>query len=63
MVVGFAAAWALISGYRQKGMHMTWPDPRYYIAVAVGLVIAGIAVVSTFPVIAGTTRTESTRFE
>ena len=63
IVTGFGVAWALLEGWGQEGMKMTWPDPRYYVAVAVGLVIAGIAVVSTFPVIAGTTRTESTRFE
>jgi len=62
IATGFAVAYALITGWAPS-LRMSWPDPRYYVAIAVATLIAAIAVAATFTVATAATSAETTRFE
>ena len=62
IATGFAVAYALITGWG-RDLTMSWPDPRYYLAIAAATLIAAVAVIATFPVATAATSTETTRFE
>ena len=62
IATGFAVAWALITGWASR-VTMSWPDPRYYLAIAGATALAAVAVMASFPVVTNTTRSQATRFE
>jgi len=62
IATGFLVAWMLITGWAPS-LAMSWPDARYYLAIAAATGIAVIAVAATFPVAANNTRLHTTRFE
>ncbi|MFW2513810.1 FtsX-like permease family protein [Demequina sp. SO4-13] len=60
--LGFAVAWALITGFG-NGASVGWPDGRYWLAIAASLSIAAVAVTGSFGTVRRATQTEVTRFE
>ncbi len=60
--LGFAVAWTLIDTIGE-GTSVTWPDARYWIAIAVALAIAAVAVTASFGTVRRSTEMASTRFE
>ncbi len=62
VAAGFAVAWVLIEGWATN-LSMSWPDPRYYLAIGAATLIAVAAVCATFPTVRNGTRAQTTRFE
>lgn len=60
--LGFAVAWTLIETLGD-GLSTSWPDPRYWIAIAAALAIAAVAVSASFGTVRRSTEMASTRFE
>lgn len=60
--LGFLVAWLVITGLT-NGLTMTWPDPRYFIALAVSATFAACSILATFGIIRKNTSIEATRFE
>ncbi|MDR0783597.1 MAG: FtsX-like permease family protein [Propionibacteriaceae bacterium] len=61
IAIGFVIAWLLVRAF--SNYSMSWPDPRYYLAIASATVIAAAAVIATFTTVRKATQSEVTRFE
>lgn len=60
--LGYLTAWLMVTTLRDD-YHVTWPAPEYYIALIASLVMATIAVATTFGLIKNNTRLTATRFD
>ena len=58
--LGFLVAWMIVTG---GGQTTRWPDPRYFVTLAISAVLALSAVFATFGTIRKNTTIVSTRFE
>jgi ABC-type antimicrobial peptide transport system permease subunit len=61
--LGFLVAWTLLAGLTQGRRTVSWPDPDYYITIAVSLALAAAAVIATFRAARQSTGIAATRFE
>lgn len=60
--LGFLTAWLLVTAINDS-YDVTWPDPGYFAALGLSLVLACSAVVATFGLLRGSTALTATRFE
>ena len=61
--LGFLVAWTLLAGLTQGRRTVSWPDPDYYITIAISLALAAAAVIATFQTARQSTSIAATRFE
>jgi hypothetical protein len=62
IAVGFGVA-ALLVTTLTDGYAVSWPEPRYYLAIAGATLLAAAAVVATFGTVRKNTQVQVTRFE
>lgn len=62
MALGFLVAWLIVHGLTNN-LTMTWPDPRYWITLAIGFLLAVGAITVAAIGIKKNTAISSTRFE
>ncbi|MFK0040275.1 FtsX-like permease family protein [Paenarthrobacter sp. NPDC090517] len=60
--LGFLAAWLMVTAI-DDSYQVAWPDPGYFAALGLSLVLACFAVVATFGLVRGSTAMTATRFE
>lgn len=60
--LGFLTAWLMVTALNDA-YQLSWPEPGYFIALALSLVLALSAVIATFGLIRRTTSVTATRFE
>lgn len=60
--LGFVVAWLMVT-FIDDTYQMTWPEPGYFMALGLSLLLALGAVTATFGLIRGTSPMTSTRFE
>lgn len=61
--LGFLTAWCIVAGLTAGARSTSWPDPSYYVIIAISLALALVAIVATFPTARRNTAIGSTRFE
>ncbi|ALJ18484.1 ABC transporter permease [Microbacterium sp. No. 7] len=61
--LGFVVAWTLLAGLTGGRRTVSWPDPDYYVTIAVSLALAAIAIAATFRTARRRTALPATRFE
>lgn len=60
--LGFLTAWLMVTAINDA-YQLSWPEPGYFIALALSLVLALSAVIATFGLIRRSTSVTATRFE
>ncbi|UKA50478.1 ABC transporter permease [Arthrobacter sp. FW305-123] len=60
--LGFLTAWLLVTAINDN-YHVAWPDPGYFAALGLSLLMACCAVVTTFGLLRDSTAITATRFE
>jgi hypothetical protein len=63
VALGFLVAWMIIGGLGQGEFEMGWPDPRYFLTLAVSLLLAVLAIVAGSATVNRNTSVSATRFE
>lgn len=63
VALGFFVAWMLIGGLGTDEYQMGWPDPRYFVTLAISLLLAFVAIAAGSATVNRNTSVSTTRFE
>lgn len=63
IALGITVAWAVVAGLTQGKRTIDWPDPSYYIVIALSLILAMLSVIATLRSAEKNTGIATTRYE